>query len=72
MLEFRPLNIDVEADFGMPLLDRPGSSEEIAVKPPRPFAPMPSALLSGLSVAPRCPATVPQSVSERFSDTPQP
>ena len=33
-----------------PLLE-PGSPEEMAVKPPRPFCPRPSALLSGLSVA---------------------
>ena len=40
----------------MPPLLEPGSPEEIAVKPPSPFRPRPSALLSGLSVAAFCPA----------------
>lgn len=52
----RPLRCGVEADLGMPPLNAPGSSEEIAVKPPKPLPPKPSALLSGLSVAARLPA----------------
>ena len=56
MLDCSPLKCDVEADLGMFPLVIPGSSEDIAVNPPRPFAPMPSALLSGLSVAFRWPA----------------
>ena len=54
--ECMPLRCEVEADLGMPPLLEMGSPEEIAVKPPSPLCPRPSALLSGLSVTAFCPA----------------